>query len=122
MQATTFEAAATHLNDYLGIDLTKHLAFTKRDSLRNCAVLGSLVVVYRYAEALGKRLLVRHMTIGGHLSHLLGTELDFDLNSPQRSPIHQLDVIADMIRLRDTLRPQLEAFRLGFYFDKLSNT
>src|SRR5512147_1009435 len=113
MKPTDFDTAATHLKDVLGIDLAKHLRFGRPQTLRDFAVLGSLVVIYRYAEALGKPLVVHDMTAGGHESHHLGTELDFDLNTPRRKPLQQLHVIADLLRLREALRAELDAFRLG---------
>jgi hypothetical protein len=97
--------------------LKKHLAFTREETLRDFSVVGSLVVVYRYAEALGRKLLVRDMTVGGHKSHLMGTELDFDMNKVRRDPMTQLHMTADLLRVRGVLRPDLEAFRIGFYFD-----
>lgn len=122
MLATDFDTASTHLKDLLGIDLARHLVFSRADTLRDFSVLGTLVVVYRYAEALGRRLVVHDMTTGGHESHLLGTELDFDLNAPRRQPLSQLNVVADLLRMRKALAGELEAFRIGYYFDKLSNT
>ena len=122
MKETTFDEASKHLNDYLGIELTKHLRFSRRGTLTNYSVVGSLVVVYRYAEALGEKLVVHDMTTGGHKSHQLGTELDFDLSSKRRDPIKQVHIISDLLRIRKVLRPELNAFRLGLYFDYFSNT
>ena len=122
MMKTDFATASTHLNELLGIDLKKHLHFTKEDTLRDYSVLGSLVVVYRYAEALGKKLIVRDMTVGGHESHLIGTELDFDLNSRHKDPVIQVNIAGDLLRISDSLRADLDAFRIGIYFDKFSNT
>lgn len=62
------------------------------------------------------------MTIGGHKSHLVGTELDFDLSSKRRDPMSQVNIAGDLLRIRESLRPDLDAFRVGFYFDYLSNT
>lgn len=122
MYGTDFSAASRHLNDYLGIDLKTHLHFTREETLRDFSVVGSLVVVYRYAEALGRKLVVHDMTVGGHKSHLMGTELDFDMNKVRRDPMTQLHITADLLRVRGTLRPDLEAFRIGFYFDYLLHT
>jgi hypothetical protein len=118
---TTFDKANKHLNDYLDMDLTKHLAFTNPGTLRDFAVVGPLVVVYRYAEELGKRLQVRHMTVGGHQSHHVATELDFDLASKRKDPIVQLNIASDLLRIRESLRRDLNAFRIGFYFDYFWN-
>jgi hypothetical protein len=122
MKATNFDAASQHLNDYLGIDLTKHLRFSRPGTLRDYSVIGSLVVVYRYAEALERKLVVHDMTTGGHKSHLLGTELDFDLSNRRRDPMEQLHVIGDMLRIRKALGSEIDAFRLGLYVDYFSNT
>lgn len=122
MKATNFDAASQHLNDYLGIDLTEHLRFSRPGTLRDYSVVGSLVVVYRYAEALERKLVVHDMTTGGHKSHLLGTELDFDLSNRRRDPLEQLHVIGDMFRIRKALGSELDAFRLGLYVDYFSNT
>jgi hypothetical protein len=122
MKKTDFAAASTHLKELLGIDLKKHLSFTREGTLRAFSVVGSLVVVYRYAEAIGKRLVVHDMTVGGHKSHLMGTELDFDLNSLRKDPVTQVNIASDLLRVREVLRPDLEAFRVGIYFDYFSNT
>lgn len=122
MTTTNFAAASAHLHELLGIDLKKHLRFTRESTLKSFSVLGSLVVVYRYAEAIGKRLVVHDMTAGGHKSHLVGTELDFDLSSNRKDPIVQLNFAADLLRIRDALRPDLDAYRVGIYFDHFSNT
>jgi hypothetical protein len=122
MLPTNFEACGRHLNDYLGIELTRHLRFTNAGTLTDFSVVGSLIVVYRYAEALRRRLVVHDMSTGGHKSHLLGTELDFDMDGRRRNPIEQVHVISDMLRIRRALRPFLNAFRLGLYVDYFSNT
>lgn len=122
MKETDFATASTHLNQVLGIDLDKHLNFTRASTLKAFSVIGSLVVVYRYAEALGKTLVVHDMTVGGHQSHLLGTELDFDLSSPRKDPITQVNIASDLLRIREELRTELDAFRVGIYFDFFSNT
>jgi hypothetical protein len=122
MFKTDFATASTHLHELLGIDLTKRLLFSNAGTLRDFSVVGSLVVVYRYAEALGKKLVVHDMTVGGHESHLLGTELDFDVVGKRKDPMTHLRVVGDLLRLRAVLRPDLEAFRVGLYFDVLSNT
>lgn len=122
MKKTDFTQASTHLKDLLGIDLTKHLSFTRKKTLNNYSVIGSLVVVYRYAEALGKKFVVHDMTAGGHQSHQLGTELDFDVASKRKDPVTQVHVISDMLRIRKALRSELDAFRLGIYVDYFYNT
>jgi hypothetical protein len=122
MKATDFTTAASHLNDLLGIDLTKRLVFARPNTLQDFAVVGTLVVIFRYAEALGKTFVIHDMTTGGHQSHYLGTELDFDLNSPRYRPVAQLNVVADLLRIWEGLKPELDAFRIGFYFDNLTHT
>lgn len=122
MLKTDFATANTHLNELLGIDLEKHVKFSNAQTLRDFSVVGTLVVVYRYAEAVGKKLVVHDMTVGGHESHLLGTELDFDVVGKRKNPMTHLQVVGDLLRMRAVLRPELEAFRIGMYFDYLSDT
>ena len=71
---------------------------------------------------LAKKLVVRDMTVGGHKSHLMGTELDFDLYSPSNDPVLQVNIAGDLLRISDSLRADLEAFRIGIYFDYFFNT
>lgn len=122
MLKTKYDAANAHLDIVLGINLEKHLEIWNKKSLKHYAVLGALLVVYRYAEALGQKLIIHDMTSDGHESHLLGTELDFDLVSDRRNPVQQINMASDLIRIRDILRPYFNAFRIGIYFDHFNNT
>lgn len=122
MYATDFSTVSTHLYELLGIKLTEHLHIRKEETLKDFAVVGSLVVLYRYAEVLQRKLVVHDMTTGGHKSHLLGTELDFDMDKGRKNPMTQLHITSDLLRIQATLRSELDAFRIGFYFDYLLNT
>lgn len=121
MLQTTYEEARAHLEIVLGIDLQHQLDFRHPKQLRRYALLGALIVAYRYAEALGKRLTVFDMSTGGHKSHLVGTELDFDYGPDPHDAVNQANVISDLLRVRALMESETDAFRLGIYFDKFDN-
>jgi hypothetical protein len=119
---TTFEEARAHLEIVLRIDLQRHLDFRHPGQLEYYALLGALIVAYRYAEALGQHVVIFDMNTGGHKSHLVGTELDFDYQPEPHDPVNQVNVISDLLRVREAMRPEMNAFRLGFYFDRFDDT
>jgi hypothetical protein len=121
MKATTFDGAIAHVENVLGVTLTDHVEFSSPGTFKNYSVLGSVLTVYRYAEAIGQRLVIHHLTAHGHKSHLLGTELDFDIDGRRKDPLQQVHVISDMLRIRNAMQDRLNAFRLGFYFDFLNS-
>src|SRR5262249_52231329 len=111
MLETTYEAARAHLQIVLGIDLEHHLEFSQPKQLRRYALLGCLIVAYRYAEALGQRIIIFDMNTGGHKSHLVGTELDFDYAPDPHDPVNQVNVISDLLRVRELMESEVDAFR-----------
>jgi hypothetical protein len=121
MLETTFEEARTHLRIVLGIELTDHLDFRRPKQLKSFALVGSLVVAYRYATVLGERIVIFDMSSGSHESHHIGTELDFDYGPDTHDAENQMNVIADMLRVREAIAPWLDAFRLGIYFDRMDD-
>lgn len=122
MMKTTYAAASVHLDTVLGIDLERHLEIRRPSTLKYYAVLGALLVIYRYAEALGQRLIIHDMTDGGtHVSHALGTEIDFDHALTPRNAVQQINMASDLLAIREVLRPYLTAFRIGVYFDRFDN-
>jgi len=122
MLACTYEEARAHLQIVLGIDLENHLEFRNKNQLKFYALLGTLVVIYRYAEALGQHMRIFDMSTGGHKSHLVGTELDFDYAPDAHDPVNQINVASDMLRVREAVESEMDAFRIGIYFDHFENT
>ena len=117
MKATDIDEACNYVRGVLGVDLKKHLKFGQPQTFNNFSVLGSVIVLYRYAEAIGQPIILHDMTTGGHQSHHLGTELDFDLKSKRKDAVKQAHITADLLRIRQAIRSKLNAFRIGFYFD-----
>ena len=118
---TTFITFKKHLNSVCGIDLETHLEFLKKHTITNYSLATSILVLYRYAEKLGKKIQVRDAIAGGHKSHAaLLTETDFDLleNAVNWKPKIQIELAGDLLVISDKAKKDLSAFRLGFYFDK----
>ena len=122
MQEGNFDQVNEHFGAVLGIDLEKHIHFKRKSTLKHYSLTGALLVLYRYAEELGQKIVVHDMTTGGHKSHQLGTELDFDFDAKRKNADKQVNIVSDLLRIRDVLRSDLNAFRIGFYFDHLNNT
>lgn len=122
MLKANYDAVNAHLNFVLGIDLEKHLELRRKRTLKHYSVTAALLVAYRYAETMGQRLVVHDMTTGGHKSHQVGTELDFDLASDRYDAVKQINIASDLLCIREVLKPRLNAFRIGIYFDHLDNT
>ena len=81
MMKANYEEVRWHLGYVLGIHLDQHLRIRRPGTLKHYSVIAALIVAYRYAEALGQKLVIHDMTTGGHKSHQVGTELDFDLDA-----------------------------------------
>src|SRR5262245_60955281 len=123
MLQCTYEEARAHLGIVVGIDLEGHLDFRHPKQLKFYSQLGALLVVYRYADALGQRMTIFDIFARGtHESHIYGTDLDFDYGPDPHDPVNQANVISDLLRVKDAMVSQMTAFRLGFYFDKFENT
>ncbi len=113
-----------YLKDTLSINLNDHLEFSKSATLKTFALVPPLLVLYHYAKAVGFKLEVRDMMASGHLSHCMGSEMDF-----RRSPAtkgkkveHQAPIVADLLKLRSKIKSKVDSFRLGFYFDYFKTT
>lgn len=110
-----------YLNETAGIDLNAELDFSRHGTMRTFALVCPLVVLYRYAALLDFKIKVKDMFAGGHQSHCIGSELDFDHSTDKLNVEKQVKMTNDLLRLRQKLKPELDAFRLGFYFDKFNN-
>ena len=122
MMKANYEEVRWHLGYVLGIHLDQHLRIRRPGTLKHYSVIAALIVAYRYAEALGQKLVIHDMTTGGHKSHQVGTELDFDLDANPHKAVPQINMTSDLLCIREMLKPHLNAFRIGVYFDHLDNT
>ena len=106
----------------MGIDLERHLDIRHPEQFKTYALLGTLIVVYRYAEALGHHMVIFDMTTGGpHVSHKHdGFHFDYETGA-MFNPVNQANVISDMLRVGRAMNERLHAFRLGFHFDFFNN-
>jgi hypothetical protein len=113
-----------HLAAVLGINLNDHLDFSKSTTLKTFALVPPLLVLYHYAKAVNFKLQVRDMMASGHKSHCMGSELDFwrSPSSKGKKVAEQAPIIVDLLKLRDKMKPSLNSFRLGFYFDRFDTT
>ena len=121
-KATTFSKLVNHLDSVCSVDLKKHLEFKQTSTIKDYALASSIMVLYRYAEKMGKKIEVRDGIARGHKSHIkLRTEVDFDLDGNgdkgKRDPLIQIRLVGDLLGIRDKIKKELAAFRLGFYFD-----
>ncbi len=66
-----------YLNEKADIDLNAELDFSRHSTMRTFALVGPLVVLYRYAALLDFKIKVKDMFAGGHQSHCIGSELNF---------------------------------------------
>jgi len=122
MMPATFADARAHLQIVLGIDLENHLQIRNPDQFKFYALLGTLIVIYRYAEALGRHIVIQDMTTGRpHKSHKHGMDLDFDYQPEWYNPVNQVNICSDMLRVGRAMSDRLDAFRLGFYFTHFGN-
>lgn len=121
MMAATFEEARAHVQIVLGIDLESHLDILHPDQFTAYALIAPLVVAWRYAEAVGRHIVIFDMTTAGHKSHKSGMDLDFDYAPDPHNPVNQAKVACDMLRIGRALGNQVHAFRLGFYFARFDN-
>jgi hypothetical protein len=121
MQIANFAAVDEHLRRVLNITLTQHLEFRRPKGVNNYAIIAPLLVLYRYAEALPQNIVIHDASVGGHQSHLLGTELDFTYSENGHNAMRQAEVVSDLLNVREILAPQVTAFRIGFYFDRFDN-
>lgn len=115
------EEIEDYLEEVAGIDLNSQLDFSRHSTLRTFALAGPLIVLYRYAEQLPFRITVKDMFAGGHQSHCIGSELDFDHSTDKLKVDKQVNMIHDLLLIRQKLRSELVAFRLGFYFDRFDH-
>lgn len=122
MLQANFESVDEHLQTVLHIELTSRLRLRRPGTIRTYATIGALVVLYRYAEALHQTLVVHDVaSMHGHVSHQLGTELDFTHSERGHSARRQAEVVSDLLRIRSAVRPSLTAFRIGFYFARFDD-
>lgn len=116
-----FDAVDVHLRKVLNITLTDRLEFWQPKGVNNYAIIAPLILLYRYAEALPKKIIIHDASVGGHKSHTALTELDFTYAKDGFNAMRQADVISDLLNIRKIMKPQLTAYRLGFYFDNFTN-
>jgi hypothetical protein len=121
MQIANFAAVDEHLRKVLNVTLTNQLQFQRERGVSSYATIAPILVLYRYAEALPQNIIIHDVSVGGHESHLLGTELDFTYSERGHNAIRQAEVVSDLLRIRETMGPQVTAFRIGFYFDRFDN-
>lgn len=121
MQNSNFDAVDEHLRRVLNVTLTDHLEFRRPRGVSSYATIAPIIVLYRYAEELLQNIIIHDVSVGGHKSHLLGTELDFTYSERGHNAIRQAEVVSDLLRIREIMRPHVTAFRIGFYFDRFDN-
>jgi hypothetical protein len=121
MQTANLAAIEVHLSQVLNMTLTNRLEFRRPKGANSYAIIAPLLVLYRYAEALPQKIVVHDVSVGGHKSHMTGTELDFTYAENGHNAMRQAEVVSDLLRIKQTLGPQVTAYRIGFYFDRFEN-
>jgi hypothetical protein len=121
MQDANFAAIDEHLRKVLNITLKNHLQFRRKRGVSSYAIIAPIIILYRYAEALPHRLTIHDVSVRGHRSHMLGTELDFTYSQRGHNGMRQAEIVSDLLRMRESMEQQVTAFRIGYYFDRFEN-
>ncbi len=125
-EKTDYEEVRAHVKYVCGIDLSLQLKSNRFHQVKIWPLVTPLVVLYRYSEAVGEKIRLYGMFEKGHKSHLSGVDLDFGYfaDDLRKKAVTQARIVNDMLELRDAITMQssrIEAFRIGFYFDRFDN-